>query len=102
MTSGRLGVALLTAGFVALLAGGPATAAPARPTADPAAPTPTASWSGRPPQGQAPDGSTVGGDVLDTRGTVVADGAPPLPDGLAASGWLVADAATGDVLAARD
>jgi D-alanyl-D-alanine carboxypeptidase (penicillin-binding protein 5/6) len=32
----------------------------------------------------------------------VADGAPALPDGLAANGWLVADAGTGDVLAARD
>src|SRR5215218_2461393 len=102
MTGRRLGCALLAAGFAALLAAGPAAAAPARPTADPAAPTPTAPWSGRPPPGQAPDGSTVGGDELDTRDTVVADGAPPLPDGLAASGWLVADAGTGDVLAARD
>jgi serine-type D-Ala-D-Ala carboxypeptidase (penicillin-binding protein 5/6) len=102
MTGRRLGCALLAAGFAALLAAGPVAAAPARPTADPAAPTPTAPWSGQPPQGQAPDGSTVGGDELDTRDTVVADGAPPLPDGLAASGWLVADAGTGDVLAARD
>jgi D-alanyl-D-alanine carboxypeptidase (penicillin-binding protein 5/6) len=102
MSGGRFGAVLLTTGFHALVAGGPAAAAPARPTADPAAPTPTAPWSGRPPQGQAPDGSTVGGDALDTRGTVVVDGAPPLPDGLAASGWLVADAGTGDVLAARD
>src|SRR5215213_7829474 len=102
MTGRRLGCALLAAGFAALLAAGPAAATPARPTADPAAPTPTSPWSGRPPQGQAPDGSTVGGDELDTRGTVVTDGAPPLPDGLAASGWLVADAGTGDVLAARD
>jgi D-alanyl-D-alanine carboxypeptidase (penicillin-binding protein 5/6) len=102
MTGRRLGCALLAAGFAALLAAGPAAATPARPTADPAAPTPTAPWSGRPPQGQAPDGSTVGGDELDTRDTVVADRAPPLPDGLAASGWLVADAGTGDVLAARD
>jgi D-alanyl-D-alanine carboxypeptidase (penicillin-binding protein 5/6) len=44
----------------------------------------------------------VGGEELDTRGTVVADGTPPLPAGLAASGWLVADAGSGDVLAARD
>ena len=58
--------------------------------------------SGRPPQGSAPDGSTVGGEELDTRGVVVAAGAPALPDGLAAAGWLVADAGTGEVLAARD
>jgi len=93
---------VLAAGIVALVTGGPAAAAPARPTADPSAPTPTAPWSAPPPQGTAPDGSTVGGDGLDTRGTVAADGTPPLPDGLAASGWLVADAGTGEVLAARD
>jgi D-alanyl-D-alanine carboxypeptidase (penicillin-binding protein 5/6) len=44
----------------------------------------------------------VGGDDLDTRGIVVADGTPPLPEGVAASGWLVADAGSGEVLAARD
>lgn len=69
---------------------------------DPGAPTPTAPRTGRPPQGQAPDGSTVGGDELDSRGVVVAEDAPELPAGLAASGWLVADAGSGDVLAARD
>src|SRR5687768_3065258 len=102
MTGRRLGCALLAAGFAALLAAGPVAAAPARPTADPSAPTPTAPWSGRPPQGTAPDGSTVGGDDLDTRGTVVSDGTLPLPEGVAASGWLVADAGSGEVLAARD
>ena len=102
MRAGRLGAAACSAAIVVLLGGLPAAAAPARPTADPAAPTPTAPWSGRPPQGEAPDGSTVGGDRLDTRGTVVADGAPPLPEGLAARGWLVADAGSGSVLAARD
>jgi len=73
-----------------------------RPTVDPSAPTPTSPYPGRPPQGHAPDGGTVGGPELDTRGLVVADGAPPLPDGLTAAGWVVADAGTGDVLAARD
>jgi D-alanyl-D-alanine carboxypeptidase (penicillin-binding protein 5/6) len=58
--------------------------------------------TGRPPQGQAPDGSTVGGDGLDVRGTVLADGVPPLPGGVAANGWLVADAGSGEVLGARD
>jgi serine-type D-Ala-D-Ala carboxypeptidase (penicillin-binding protein 5/6) len=95
-------IAVLTAGIVVLVGGGPAAAAPARPTADPAAPTPTTPWSGLPPQGTAPDGSTVGGEELDTRGIVVADGTPPLPVGLAASAWLVADAGSGEVLAARD
>ncbi len=85
-----------------LLAPGVALADTPRPTADPAAPTPTSPYPGRPPQGSAPDGSTVGGEDLDTRGVVVADDAPPLPAGLAAAGWLVADADTGTVLAARD
>ncbi len=85
----------------------PAAAAPepttaARPTVDPAAPTPTAPLPGGPPQGSGPGGVTVGGERLGTRGTVVVDGAPPLPDGVAAAGWLVADATSGDVLAARD
>jgi D-alanyl-D-alanine carboxypeptidase (penicillin-binding protein 5/6) len=98
----RLVTALLTAGIALLAGAGPAVAEPARPTVDLSAPTPTAPWAGRPPQGTAPDGSTVGGAGLDTRGTVVAEDAPPLPDGLAASGWLVADAGSGEVLAARD
>ncbi|TFV76050.1 D-alanyl-D-alanine carboxypeptidase [Blastococcus sp. CT_GayMR19] len=97
-----LRAAAVAAGLALLVGAGPAAAAPARPTVDPSAPTPTVPWSGPPPQGQAPDGSTVGGDRLDTRGTVVADDAPPLPAGLAASGWLVADAGSGEVLAARD
>jgi len=96
------GAAVLTVGVAVLVAAGPAAAAPARPTADLSAPTPTTPWAGLPPQGTAPDGSTVGGGELDTRGTVVADGAPPVPDGIAASGWLVADAGSGEVLAARD
>src|SRR4051794_39874580 len=102
---GRRPVAAALAGLVTVLTillGGPAAAQTARPTTDPAAPTPTAPIPGRPPQGHAPDGGTVGGPDLDTRGVVVADGAPPLPDGLTAAGWLVADAGTGEVLAARD
>ncbi|MGY1753189.1 D-alanyl-D-alanine carboxypeptidase family protein [Blastococcus sp. SYSU D01042] len=93
--------AVLAAG--ALLVGAPtAVAEEPRPTADPTAPTPTAPLAGPPPQGSAPDGSTVGGGDLDTRGLVVAADAPPLPGPLAASGWLVADAGSGAVLAARD
>jgi D-alanyl-D-alanine carboxypeptidase (penicillin-binding protein 5/6) len=77
-------------------------AAGARPTVDPAAPTPTAPYADGPPEGSAPDGSTVGGERLATRGLVVADGTPPLPDGVVAHGFLVADMDTGAVLAARD
>jgi D-alanyl-D-alanine carboxypeptidase len=98
----RWPVAALVAAVVLLPAAAPAAADDARPTVDPTAPTPTAPLTGRPPQGSAPDGRTVGGEDLDTRDVVVADGAPALPEGLAANGWLVADAGTGDVLAARD
>ena len=97
----RLAAAVLAAGL--LLGGpGPALAEEARPTADPSAPTPTAPVPGGPPQGRGPGGGTVGGEGLDTRGTVVPDGAPPLPSGVVAPGWLVADAGSGAVLAARD
>jgi D-alanyl-D-alanine carboxypeptidase (penicillin-binding protein 5/6) len=98
----RWPVAALVAGAIALSGAAPALAEDARPTVDPTAPTPTAPYAGPPPQGSAPDGRTVGGEDLDTRGVVVAEGAPALPEGLAANGWLVADAGTGDVLAARD
>ncbi len=97
----RLAAAALTVG---LLVGGPsaALAETPRPTLDPGAPTPTAPWPGPPPQGSAPDGSTVGGEVLATRGLVTVPGAPPLPGGIDAHGWLVADVGTGAVLGAQD
>ncbi|WP_245177419.1 D-alanyl-D-alanine carboxypeptidase, partial [Geodermatophilus sp. DF01-2] len=93
--------ALLAAGL--LLGGaGPALAEEVRPTADPSAPTPTAPLPGGPPQGSGPGDVPVGGSGLDTRGTVGVEGAPPLPDGIAAAGRLVADAGSGAVLATRD
>jgi D-alanyl-D-alanine carboxypeptidase (penicillin-binding protein 5/6) len=98
--------AVLAMAVVLLVSGaGRGLAAPSpspRPTVDLSGPTPTSPPAGLPPQGSAPDGSTVGGEGLATRGVVVADGAPSLPDGVAAAGWLVADAGTGQVLAARD
>jgi D-alanyl-D-alanine carboxypeptidase (penicillin-binding protein 5/6) len=99
------------AGLVTLVLTGPlpvAAAGPATPTTvpppsvDPSAPTPTSPWPGPPPTGAAPDGSTVGGAGLRTRGVVVTGGAPALPPGVTARGWLVADLGTGAVLAARD
>jgi D-alanyl-D-alanine carboxypeptidase (penicillin-binding protein 5/6) len=98
----RAAATALVTGLVAVACVLPAAAEQPRPTVDPAAPTPTSPYPGLPPQGHAPDGRTVGGGQLDTRGLVVADGAPRLPDGLTAAGWLVADAGTGEVLAARD
>ncbi|MGY1703245.1 D-alanyl-D-alanine carboxypeptidase family protein [Geodermatophilus sp. SYSU D00697] len=96
----RLASLVLAAGLA--LAPGVALAEDARPTADPSAPTPTAPIPGGPPQGSGPGGVTVGGEGLDTRGTVAVDDAPPPPEEVLAPGWLVADAGTGAVLAARD
>ena len=110
MVGGRRGFLVLLGVVAAVLAGplpvaaaGPAgrTTVPP-PTVDPAAPTPTASLTAPPPTGSAPDGSTVGGPGLRTRGVVVAPGAPAPPGGLTAPGWLVADLGTGTVLAASD
>jgi D-alanyl-D-alanine carboxypeptidase (penicillin-binding protein 5/6) len=102
LRAARLWCAVLLAGLLVLAGAASAAADQPRARAEPSAPTPTAPYPGRPPQGSAPDGSTVGGPRLATRGVVVAAGAPPLPAGLAAAGWLVADAGTGAVLAARD
>jgi len=98
----RRSAAGLVLGLVLLGSAGPALAEDARPTVDPSAPTPTAPYEGGPPQGHAPDGSTVGGEALDTRGLVTVTGAPALPEGIDAHGWLVADATTGAVLGAQD
>ena len=97
----RLTAAALAAGALLAVPAAPALAVPP-PTVDPSAPTPTVPYPGLPPQGTAPDGSTVGGAGLDTRGLVTVAGAPPLPAGIDAHGWLVADAGTGEVLAAQD
>ena len=94
--------AVVLCGLLVLTGGAAATAGTRRPTVDPHAPTPTAPYRGRPPQGSAPDGTAVGGPRLATRGVVVTSGAPRLPAGIAAAGWVVADARTGAVLAARD
>jgi D-alanyl-D-alanine carboxypeptidase (penicillin-binding protein 5/6) len=101
-TRARLAAGVLAGGLLLLGVVPPALAEVPRPTVDPGAPTPTAPYAGPPPQGSAPDGRTVGGDVLDTRGLVTVPGAPPLPPGIDARGWLVADVGTGAVLGAQD
>jgi D-alanyl-D-alanine carboxypeptidase (penicillin-binding protein 5/6) len=98
----RLTAVLLATGALLLGAAVPALAEGTRPTVDPSAPTPSTPYPGPPPQGSAPDGSTVGGEGLDTRGVVTVPGAPALPVGVDAHGWLVADLGTGQVLAAQD
>lgn len=54
------------------------------------------------PSAAADTVGAIGGDRLATSGYVVADGAPPLPSGLVAAGWMVADLDTGAILAAKN
>lgn len=44
----------------------------------------------------------VGGERMGECDTVLPDGAPPLPPGITATSWVVADLDSGDVLAAKD
>jgi len=53
------------------------------------------------PTAYAEPATPVGGSALATKGLAVGRGAPPLP-AVSAAGWVVADADTGEVLAARD
>lgn len=54
------------------------------------------------PAASASTGQPIGGPQLGSPGLVVDPAAPALPQGITAKGWLLADADTGDVLAARD
>ncbi|HEY9388424.1 MAG TPA: penicillin-binding protein [Mycobacteriales bacterium] len=55
------------------------------------------------PASAAPvDSEPVGGPLMGSRGVVVPDGAPALPTGVNATGWVLADADSGNVLAARN
>ncbi|MGH4023499.1 MAG: D-alanyl-D-alanine carboxypeptidase family protein [Pseudonocardiaceae bacterium] len=44
----------------------------------------------------------VGGSRMGECGVILPDDAPALPDGISATSWVVADARSGDVLAAKD
>ncbi|NLU81829.1 D-alanyl-D-alanine carboxypeptidase family protein [Rhodococcus sp. HNM0569] len=46
--------------------------------------------------------TTIGGSALSTCGYALPPGAPPLPEGILAAGWLLSDVDTGEVLAAKD
>ncbi|MFI9545470.1 D-alanyl-D-alanine carboxypeptidase family protein [Streptomyces sp. NPDC052016] len=75
----------------------------AAPSPSPSA-TPSASASSKPSATPPANMSTVGGARLGQAGTQVelADGAPVLPKNLTARSWIVADAESGDVLAAHN
>ncbi|MGI8723677.1 MAG: D-alanyl-D-alanine carboxypeptidase family protein [Geodermatophilaceae bacterium] len=81
---------------------GTALADPPRPTANPSGVSPSVPDPIGPPLGTAPNGDTVGGEDLASRGLVVPPGAPPLPLDITAHGWVIADATDGQVLAAQD
>jgi D-alanyl-D-alanine carboxypeptidase len=53
-----------------------------------------------PPPERKPAPVTLGGDALAGTGLVVAPGAPPLPEILTATSWVVADLDTGEVIGA--
>lgn len=76
---------------IALLTVTPATPALAAAPGDP---------TGTP--GQVDTDDPVGGTRMGERGVVAPDDAPALPGEVGASGWLIADAETGAVLAAKD
>ncbi|MBV9820740.1 MAG: serine hydrolase [Actinobacteria bacterium] len=105
-TGHRTALAALATALVLLASTTPAGAAP---QASPSAPKPTS--AGRSPStpnphppagGWSPDGTVPGGAHLASRGLVTPAGAPKLPTGLRAHGWILVDLDSGAVLAARD
>jgi len=75
--------------------------APALASAPAATPVPTP--TPEPPlPGQGPGGQVVGGPRLGAVGFALPAKAKPLPKGISARGWVIADLDTGDVLAARN
>src|SRR3981081_1566768 len=58
--------------------------------------------AGDPPAPMPVPAKPLGGDALSGCGIVTAPGTPPVPEDISAEAWVVADLATGDVIAARD
>ena len=92
----RLTLLMLFAVLLPVGWAGTAGAAPPRPPGPSRTPVPL------PPVGRAPDGSVVGGPLLERRGVIVPAGAPRLPAKLSPRAFVLADLDSGDVLAARD
>nr|WP_246469787.1 D-alanyl-D-alanine carboxypeptidase [Streptomyces olivoverticillatus] len=101
----RRGAAALLAGASLLLPLATAAPALAAPAPGPAASkSPGADAKGKPPIQPPAHMSTVGGELLGKPGTQVqlGPGAPDLPKELSGNSWIVADAESGDVLAAHN
>ncbi|MGQ0630084.1 MAG: D-alanyl-D-alanine carboxypeptidase family protein [Sporichthyaceae bacterium] len=91
---GTTTVALL---LPALLAASAAPVAAADPRTDPSAPTTSTTAAPAP----VPSRSAIGGPRMAETGIVAAPGAPTLP-AVSAAAWVLADADTGEILAAKD
>lgn len=97
----RIGLATAVAGLVL-----PAMLASTAVAVDGPGATPTAGTIGGPavtpsPTPQPPSTNSIGGPRMTERGIVVAPGAPAVP-GTTAAAWVIADADTGQVLAAKN
>ncbi|TKS96670.1 D-alanyl-D-alanine carboxypeptidase [Streptomyces galbus] len=103
MPAGRRSL-LVTSATLVSLASSLALAAPAAVAAPTPTPGPSARASARPSATPPAVMSTVGGTRLGQPGTQVqlANGAPVLPKDLTARSWIVADAESGQVLAAHN
>ena len=100
---------ILLAVVACMLLATPGYAQPTSHSVPPPAPKPTAGGKSpnapdpHPPAGGiGPFGELVGGPRLHSRGLVLPPSARPLPKGVTANAWVLADLDTGDVLAARD
>ncbi|MET9854561.1 D-alanyl-D-alanine carboxypeptidase [Streptomyces sp. NPDC006450] len=102
MSAKKTALTVLSAALPALLV--PALLAP--PASAAPTPTPPVDGKGQPRKAPAPPASmsTIGGASLGQPGTQVnlLPGAPALPTSLTGRSWIVADAETGEVLAARN
>lgn len=71
-------------------------------TAPPPAPELAEKFAGRiPPPLPVPE-EPIGGPAMGSCGVVVPEGAPPVPPGITAASWIVAEVRSGQVLAAKD
>ncbi|WP_253258397.1 D-alanyl-D-alanine carboxypeptidase family protein [Pseudonocardia sp. N23] len=106
---GRIRAVAVGAAVAAMLSVATVAAGPARAQAPPvchehaAPPGPPAVEEGPTPVAPLPvQDPAVGGPALGTCDLALPAGAPPLPTGIDAAGWVVADLDSGAVLAARD
>jgi D-alanyl-D-alanine carboxypeptidase (penicillin-binding protein 5/6) len=114
-TVSRRAAALAAAPFLVglCLLGGPAPAhaEPGPPEADtcpykvttpPAVDSSEVPTAGDPPLPMPVPDTPVGGEALGSCSLITAPDTPPVPDGISADSWVIADLDTGDIVAAKD